>query len=165
MPRSLLLENQPFSCNPLVSFCVLKRLILTMFATALVAFREHHSRSAFSFQVVLMSGLFLRHRFQTRELFHEYSIRTEMDVLQGCTVIKSHACFRFGEMDVCASRGMLHLIFLCTRSNTMRPFPQAHEGREGCLLLIMKLECMSQLRSLIKPEEPNCGRRVWGLTA
>ena len=36
-----------------------------------------------------MSELFLRHKFQTRKLFSEYSIRKmEMDVLQGYTVIK-----------------------------------------------------------------------------
>lgn len=71
-----------------------------------------------------MSELFLRHKFQTRKLFSEYSIRKmEMDVLQGYTVIKSGACFHFGEMDIYVSRGMLYLIFLCTRSNMMRPFP------------------------------------------
>ena len=30
----------------------------------------------------------------------------EMDVLQGYTVIKSGACFHFGEMDIYVSRGM-----------------------------------------------------------
>lgn len=104
---------------------VLTMLILTIFASALVAFMACHSGSVSSPWVNLVSGLLLTHTFQSTELSGEYRIRKmEMGVLKGCSwMVMSGACFHLGEVDIYVSRGMLYLIFLCTRATMMRYFP------------------------------------------
>lgn len=47
-----------------------------------------------------------------------------MGVLEGYSwMIKFGTCFHSGEIDIYVSRGMLYLIFLCTRATMMRYFP------------------------------------------
>ena len=71
MPQSLVLENQPFSCNPVVNFCVLKKLILTMFANALLL----------SGSIILEVRFFFLGGFNVRTIF-EMQI-SDQKVVQG----------------------------------------------------------------------------------
>lgn len=80
---------------------------------------EHLSENVFSSWGILISGLPLRDKIQTRKLFSKYRIRKmEMGVLKGYSwMIKFGACFHSGEIDIYVTKKILYLVFLCTRAN------------------------------------------------
>ena len=147
---------------------VLKMLVFIIFAIALPAFMEHHSGSSSSSSVILLSGLLLRHTFQSRKLFGESSIRNmEMGLLQGPQVIKSGACFRLERL-IFLSPGECCTSFFWVQDPpgwdiSHKPWA-LKRGESHLLLLLLKSEWKSQLGTAIKPAECNCGNEALGLT-